>query len=463
MKRHVRSLLTVCASAIGLLGLGEPSFAMGLPDPLHYDMGPLGNWDLTGGISAFGALWNNDIPRAGNSGAPNNSVQTSDNWNGDVSIDNAIFILNKTDGQLQFTVWAGVPPQTPVMGWNTSALGPNLSAFGAGGGSHSPGRNLFGHNDWLFKGYATYQPISWFSVQAGRLPSPDGTEIGVDWFNPTVFISDLNNMQTTTGNGGQINFISGGDKAFYYGFLPGYGSTLTIRLADGYKANNVNELGFTGLWNLNPDGSDNIIAFGHTRLAPAGNLGFAGFVAGFGTVNSDLVGIGGQYVLGNWTFIPQAQYQWLPKDILSGPTAPQRTYSEASAEITANYQIDKRWSLAGQVQYIASQKCAPADIANGNCGGGAGVYGNYLALDNAPGTGGTFNAGADMLGFQIGPNWQFHNFFVRPSVAWTHLSAFTHNGCSAAAPGTGYGHVGCDADQFVGLIEVGFLLGQRAD
>src|SRR5579862_4386554 len=363
MKGRIRGVLTACLSAAGLVGLTGSGFAMGLPDPLHYDMGFFGNWDLTGGIDGFGALWNNDIPR---------TVQSSDQWNGDVSIDNALFILNKTDGQLQFTVWAGVPPQTPVMGWNTPALGPNLSAFGAAGGTHTPGRNGFGHNDWLFKGFATYQPVPWFSVQGGRLPSPDGTEVGVDWFNPTVFLSDLNNMQTTTANGGQINFIAGGDQAFYYGFVPGYGSTLTIRLADGYKANNVNELGFTGLWNLNPDGSDNIVAFGHTRLAPAGNLGFAGFVAGFGTVNSDLIGIGGQYVLGNVTFIPQAQYQWLPKDILSGPNAPHRTYSEASAEVTVNYQFDKRWSLAGQVQYIASQKCAAQDLTNGNCGSTAG-------------------------------------------------------------------------------------------
>jgi len=295
------------------------------------------------------------------------------------------------------------------------------------------------------------------------LPSPDGTEIGVGFLNPTVFLSDLNNMQTTTADGAQVNFIAGADQSFYYGFVPGYASTLTIRLADGYKTGHPNELGFTGLWNLNPDGTDAIVAFGHTRLAPAGNLGFAGFVAGFGTVNSDLIGIGGQYVMGNWTFIPQAQFQWLPKDILSGPTAPHASYQEASAEITTNYQIDNRWSIAGQVQYIVSNHCATVDVTNGTCGGGSGVYGNYLALDNAPGTGGTFNAGADMLGFQIGPNWQFHNFFVRPSVAWTHLSAFNHNSCTGAAPGTGYGHVGCDADQFVGLIEVGFLLGQRAD
>src|SRR5215469_17775611 len=58
-----RGLLTICVSAAGMLGVSSASFAMGLPDPIHYDMGVLGNWDLTGGISGFAALWNNDIPR----------------------------------------------------------------------------------------------------------------------------------------------------------------------------------------------------------------------------------------------------------------------------------------------------------------------------------------------------------------------------------------------------------------
>ena len=60
-----------------------------------------------------------------------------------------------------------------------------------------------------------------------------------------------------------------------------------------------------------------------------------------------------------------------------------------------------------------------------------------------------------MLGIQINPTYQFHNMFVRPSLAYTHLSSF--------APGRGYGNLGNSADQFVGLIEVGFLFGQRAD
>lgn len=445
MTKNSSRVLAGMAGAVSLLSLSSPSFALGIPDPWQYDMDWMGTWTVAGGISGFGAVWNNNVPNAASTGEKGGV-------SGDVSIDNALAIINKTDGQLQFTVWAGVPPQTPVMGYNSPGVGPNLSAFG------NPVRNGFAHNDWLFKGYATYQPLSWFSVQAGRLPSPDGTEIGVDWLNPTVFLSDLNNMQTTTANGGQVNFIAPGDTAFFDGFIPGYGSTLTIRLADGYKANNVNELGFTGLWNLNPDGSDYVVGFGHTRLSPAGSLAFAGHVAGFGTVNSDLIGVGGQYVLGQLTFIPQMQYQWLPRDIISGANAPKAQYSEASGELTVAYQLDQRWSLAGQVQYISQQGASTATDPNAN------IYGNYLDLSNGgPGSGfaGTFGPQANMLGLQFNPTWQFHNFFVRPSVAWTHLSDFPRSG--GGLPGGGYGKTGDKADQFVGLLEVGFLFGQRAD
>ena len=329
MKNHPRGLLTALIGTAVPIMLSSPSLALGLPDPLNYDMGPLGNWALSGGISGFGAAWNNNIP---NTPGPTEHGGTS----GDFSIDNAIGIINKTDGQLQFTIWAGIPPNTPVMGYNSPNVGPSLNAFG------NPLRNGFGHASPLFKGYATYQPVDWFSLQAGRLPSPDGTEIGVDWFNPTAFVSDLNNMQTTTADGAQVNFIAGADKAFY-GVIPGYGSTLTIRIADGYKTGHANELGFTGLWNLTSDGSDNIVAFGHTRLDPAGNItGNTGFVAGFGTVNADLIGIGGAYVLGSWTISPELEYQWLPKDIVSGVNAPLTTYSNTAAQVTFTYQIDEQ-------------------------------------------------------------------------------------------------------------------------
>src|SRR5579863_2728944 len=140
MKKHLSRALVSITGMVSVLALSSPSFALGLPDPWQYDMDWLGTWTVSGGISGFGAVWNNNVPLTP-------SPAEKGGTDADVSIDNAMAIINKTDGQLQFTVWAGVPPQTPVMGYNSPFVGPNLSAFG------QSKRNPFGNNDWLFKGY----------------------------------------------------------------------------------------------------------------------------------------------------------------------------------------------------------------------------------------------------------------------------------------------------------------------
>ncbi|HUC61657.1 MAG TPA: hypothetical protein VMF53_06855 [Alphaproteobacteria bacterium] len=433
--------------ALGIVGFSTSGHALGLPDPFNYDMGPLGNWALSGGVSGIASIWNNDATNS-NAAIPHTNSSTQ----ADITADNAMVIINKTDGQLQFTTWLGLPPNTPVMGYTSTNVSPNLHGLCGKTGSDTC-LNATGQASPLFKGYFTYQPIEWFSLQAGRLPSPDGTEVGVDWFNPTAFVSDLNNMQTTVGDGGQINLITPGawDKIAW---LPHYGSTLTIRLADGYKTGRPNELGFTGLWNLTSDGSDNIIGFGHTRLHTVGYVTGdsstdVGPVAGFGTVNANLIGFGGAYVIGNFTISPEIEYQWLPKDSLSGPNAPLTTYSNTAMQVTVTYQINSRWSVGTQAQYITQH----GDRADPN----ADAYGNFLGLNTsaAGGVPGTFGPGSDMFGIQVNPTWQFHNFFVRPAIAYTHLANFYS--------GDGYGNTGTQSDQWVGLVEVGFLIGQRAD
>jgi hypothetical protein len=57
-----------------------------------------------------------------------------------------------------------------------------------------------------------------------------------------------------------------------------------------------------------------------------------------------------------------------------------------------------------------------------------------------------------MLAFQVDPAYQMGNFFIRPGIEYTHLSNFI--------PGDGYGQDGTKANQWVGLVEVGFLLGE---
>ena len=251
MKIHSGRALVGIAGVVSFMALSSPSFGLDLPTPLKFDMGPLGEWDVNGGLEADLSGWNN-APGTTNgngfNGGGGGAQLSGGGTTGDVDLTNAIFILNskgKMFGDflpLQFHAWVGEPPQTPVMGYTSPNVSPNLYSSN---GFHS--LNNTGAASFLFKGWATYQPFDWFSIEGGRLPSVDGTEIGVGFLNPLPFLSDLNNMQTTVGDGVQVNFIAPADKAFY-GVLPGYGSTLTIRVADGYKTGHMNELGFTGLW-----------------------------------------------------------------------------------------------------------------------------------------------------------------------------------------------------------------------
>lgn len=481
MKRHTRNLLTAILSTSALAMLGAPAFALDLPAPYKYDMGPLGNWKISGGLEAALSGWNNAVPSsAATAGA---SPGTGGGVTGDIDLTNAIFILSNDkfgNVPLSFNAWVGEPPQTPVMGYTSPNVGPNLYSSN---GNH--GLNNTGAASFLFKGWATLAPVDWFSLQGGRLPSVDGTEIGVGFLNNLPFLSDLNNMQTTVADGGQVNLISGPDKAFYYGFLPGYGSTLTVRLADGYKTGHTNELGFTGLWNLTPDGSDFIVAYGHTRLSTVGNgtVVAAGpaagiehtnpfAVGGFGVWNSDLIGVGTVYNLTNRLSLnAEVETQWLPNSAI--PAADRCTAATCAGTTNQDYY---RWSTQWTFAYdFGLLKVADEPVrfqwavqpsytyqhgnrSDPNCN----AFGNYLGLNLGAGLAGdqsanpaaygTFGCGSKMYAIQTGPSFQYHNAFIRPTVAYTRLAS--------VESGFAYGNRGTDRDQVVVMLDFGWLLGE---
>jgi hypothetical protein len=494
MKRHTRNLITGLLGATALTAFASaPSFALDLPAPLQYDMGTLlGKWKIAGGVEAALSGWNNATQRdvAGVPGGVNNADAApgvGGGTTGDIDLTNAIFILsNDSFGKLplSFNAWVGEPPNTPVVGYTSGNVAPNLYS------TEGKGPNQTGHASFLFKGWATLQPLDWFSVQAGRLPSVDGTEIGVGFLNELPMLTDLNNMQTTVADGAQINLISGPDQAFYYGFLPGYGSTLTVRVADGYKTGHANELGFTGLWNLTPDGSDFIVGYGHTRLSTVGNAStIAGgigttnggvngnAVGGFGVWNSDLIGIGTVYNLTNRLMMnAEIETAWLPTSAI--PAADRcgtaagvdchgnnnQDYHRYSAQVTLAYDFGishvfgdpVRTSYAIQEEYTSQHGNSSdpnSNILGDYLGIGAGAPSNSV-LGQATNTAdfGTFGAGASMWGFQTGPTFQIHNAFLRPTFSWTHLADI--------APGFGYGNRGNDKDQFVVMLDFGWLLGK---
>ena len=481
MQRYTRNLLTAALGASALTLISAPSFALDLPTPYKWDMGPLGNWKVSGGVEAALSGWNNAVPASVATGTAVPGV--GGGTTGDIDLTNAIFILSNDSFAglpLSFNAWVGEPPQTPVIGYTSPNVSPNLYSSN---GFH--GLNNTGAASFLFKGWATLAPLSWFSVQAGRLPSVDGTEIGVGFLNNLPFLSDLNNMQTTVADGAQINLIAGPDKAFYAGFIPGYGSTLTIRLADGYKTGHTNELGFTGLWNLTPDGSDFIVGYGHTRLSVVGNATtvtggpavgnehlnpFA--VGGFGLWNSDLIGIGTVFNLTNrLSMNAEVESQWLPTSAIPaelrctaatcGGNAKQ-DYYRYSTQVTFAYDFGIK-QIGGEPIRFQWALQPSYTFQHGNTGDpNCNAFGNYLGLDAvlAPATGqadntavyGTFGCNSKMYAFQTGPSFQYHNLFMRPTIAYTHLAG--------VEPGFGYGNHGNDRDQVVVMLNFGFLLGQ---
>ncbi len=482
MQRHTRTLFTTLlgAGALTLLGTAS-SFALDLPTPLKYDMGPLGEWRVNGGVEAALSGWNNAVPKSINgAGSP---VGQGGGTTGDIDLTNAIFIINSHGNMfgdslpLQFHAWVGEPPQTPVMGYTSPNVAPNLYS--------TEGKNSFnqtGHASFLFKGWATYQPLDWFSIEGGVLPSVDGTEIGVGFLNNLPILSGLNNMQTTVAQGVQVNFSTPGDNAFYWGFVPGYASTLTIRMADGYKTGHMNELGFLGLWNLTPDGSDFIAAYGHTRLSTVGNgkdvaAGTASSgtmnqfaVGGFGMWNSDLIGVGTVYNLTRrLSMNAEVENQWLPQSAI--PAVDRGTFGNKgqdyyrwSTQVTFAYDFGLQ-KILGQPIRVGAAIQPSYTYQHGNTSDpNANSFGNYYGL-GAP-TGcvgttnqsatqtcyGTFGAGSKYYGLQLGPSFQFHNAFLRPTLAWSHLASMD--------PGFGYGNNGTDHDQVVVMLDFGFLLGQ---
>ena len=511
MQRHTRTLFTAAIGATALTLLaGTPSYALDIPTPLAYDMGPFGTWKVNGGIEAALSGWNN-APHTCNGNGNSTGACVSDphkpggaqfgggnQTTGDIDLTNAIFIINSKGNMfagadedsgipLQIHAWVGEPPQTPVMGYTSENVAPNLYSSN---GNHS--LNNLGAASFLFKGWATYQPLDFFSIEGGRLPSVDGTEIGVGFLNNLPFLSDLNNMQTTVADGFQINLMTPGDNSYYFGFLPGYGSTLTIRVADGYKTGHMNELGFVGLWNLTPDGSDFIIGYGHTRLSTVGNATEIGggpgtgntnafAVGNFGMWNSNLIGFGTVYNLTHrLSMNAEVETQWLPESAI--PAADRCTAATCGKNTSQDYY---RWSAQATFAYdfglqqifgepIRFQWAAQPSFTyqHGNSEDpNSNIFGNYLGLNAggantlngtagsttgvANGNLGTFGMGAKMYGFQTGPTFQFHNAFMRPTIAYTRLAS--------VAPGFGYGATGSDHDQVVLMLDFGWLLGQQED
>ncbi len=410
----------LCAGAVQpVMAMGPGGTGWGTMGSSTYNVtgaGPLsGPWTVAGIASAFATTLTNSSPdsagRASNTTFSNGS---------------AFLRIAKTTGLVQF-VFQGGQFQTPSMGISSNnGVFNSFSPYGSPYNPQSPSEI-----SW----WGALAPSPYWSIWLGKVPPVEGIEWGLNFLNPTVIDSDLNNMQLASGYGPQLN-INYGPAAF------------SIQYSDAFITHRTNIISAALTYNLNADGSDYIIGFGHTNIGHTGNPGrpHAGVGFGFSEANSSLVGVGAQIITGPWSILPEAQYQWLPRNSVSSSTPnikPLTTYYEVSAMTDVTYEFNKVWSTTGQVSYVYQN----GDKQDPN----SALFGNWLQYDS-PLAPGTFSAGTGLLGLQANVTWQQQNFFIRPTLAYTHITGFS--------AGTGYGLTGRAADQFVALAEFGFILGQ---
>jgi hypothetical protein len=161
----------------------------------------------------------------------------------------------------------------------------------------------------------------------------------------------------------------------------------------------------------------------------------------------------------------EIETQWLPQSAI--PASDRGTFGGKSQDY---YRWSTQWTFAydfGLQNFMGEPIRVGAAIQpsytyqHGNTSDPNGnAFGNYYGLDIStdpsygPTAGdlGTFGQGSKYYGLQLGPSFQFHNAFLRPTLAWSHLASID--------PGFGYGGNGNGHDQVVVMLDFGYLLGQ---
>ncbi|MDE2458447.1 MAG: outer membrane beta-barrel protein, partial [Rhodospirillales bacterium] len=275
MRRQLLGLGFVAASS--LLAL-HAAHAMNGPTAIEIDGGPLGSLSLSGGVDGYGYYVSN---------LPNGTL------NHGVNVANALVELQKTSGELQFTI---------EVGSNGGAI-----AVGASGRPGQTSINNFSTGP-LYAGYVTIAPKDMpFTISAGRMASLEGWESAVDWNNESQLTTDIWYVENSQNDGVEGSYTAGP-------------VTATVLFGDGWDTHVFNFL--QALVSYTIDDNNNV------NVYYAGNLGRTGLSArtygwGSGTtvgqygpyfMNSQMIGGWYSYTMGNLNVIPEVQYVYAKTD-----------------------------------------------------------------------------------------------------------------------------------------------------
>jgi hypothetical protein len=377
MRRQFLGLGFIAASSILAIHSAQ---ALSGPTAITIDGGPLGSLSLSGGVDGYGYYL---------SGTP--SYLQSDGMN----VANALVELQKTDGQIQFTI---------EIGSNQSSVTLGAPAFSAQNRLAETSVNTFTTGP-LYLGYVTLAPTnSPLTISAGQFGSLEGYESGIDWNDSVQLTTAIFDVQNSNSRGIEAALTEGTITATVL-----YGDETDTGAFDGVQAL------VTDAFNAN----NSLNVYGTLTFARTGpnTIGYGGGQTGYGNAfsNSNMIGAYYSYTTGNLNLVPEAQFQYTHVDHAEQLD---KYGSNFGTALFADYTVpNSPYSLGAWAEYYSSN----------------GPY-DYLITPHA-----------QMVGFAVAPTWQYKDLFARANAGYSYL---IHGENPSYDGGKG---------QFLGTVEAGLL------
>lgn len=310
------------------------------------------------------------------------------------NVTDGLVSVAKTHGLIQFYLEAGAY---------------NLYGVGQPAMSTGTATNLFGA---LPLAYLQITPSKNFNVQIGKLPAITG-------ITPlTGLISDSYNVQFGL-DGWQQQTISRGIQANYSAGP----FSASLAWTDGYYSKRFNWA--VGQLTYSPSASSTFY------LQGGGNLGHTSYIGPLD--NSDFYLLGYSYSGTKWNMFAYLQYQKL----LNGRNFDNlNDGNQYGASIDGNYAFTKHYSLSARLDYMAYSDTGTFGTGNNQTT----LVGNEMG----------YGPGSRAVSLTFTPIYQYKHWFIEGDLSYVHAYHITS--------GEAFGQNGNQPNQFVAMINTGFLL-----
>jgi hypothetical protein len=397
MRRQLLGLGFIAASSLLAIHTAQ---AMNGPTAIQIDGGPLGDLQLSGGVDGYGYVLNN---------APDGSK--SEGFN----VGSGLVELQKTDGELQFTIEVGSSGGGITVGTNTPAQ-TTINNFSTGP---------------LYAGYITIAPKNMpFTISAGMLASLEGYEATTDWSNPSQLTTAIFFVQNSQ-NRGVLGTYTQGPVELQVSFGDGY-NTGVFNFVQALATYTINSTNILNVYYAGNEGTTGLNAKTYGGTGGYGNPDSFGTVGTFGPqfANSQMLGAYYSYTKGNLNLVPEVQYQYAKQDAKLG--------------------LDKgMWNLGAALFGDYTFGTSPYSI-----GGWAEYFTSHESANEADqGLSWFVGPNSEAVGAAVSPTWQYKDLFARANAGYLYL--LRSKGSNGAS--FGYGSNGTDKGQFIGTLEAGLL------